>query len=327
MTLLQTIRSAFIAIGEPSDLQYYVTDRDDPDQDPVGNSDYFQAWCELVDAFNEAALDVATWKFEDNHQLRFRFLEETTSVDSAVEAMAIAGIVGNIISWTSTGTVSAVTDFYKGRLLYQTATSTAALVMRSYTSAGVNYLVVASVGALAAGVATLSKREYRFVNVDFAAPPVAMNGIPWDFGNGRPLDVIEIYDSVSSVPVEFSGKYDAKLGETPAQGTPTEAYKLSGGFRFDTWPDSVRSYLIRFFRGPRPISYIEDPDSAESELPPHFHQAIYLWLVWWGMRRKQESSDAYSAKRDLVDFLKRKRTEDNLQDTLQQGQLKLSVEG
>lgn len=322
VTILQLVRETHISIGEPSDLQYYVADRDTPDQDPVENTDYYRAWCQYIDALNDAQSDIATWKFSDGRQLRFRSLEDYTSFDSQVSSFTIDSITGNIVAWTD-ATATTTTDFYKGRMIYQAATNTYALVMRSYTSGATNYFVVAAAGSLAAGAATIAKREYTFINTDFTTVPVTMNGIPWDYDNGRPLEIINVIDSAASTELEVLGNLTHQLDMSPTVGTPASVYKTPAvGFRFDTWPDASKSYLVQFYRSPRRVQYI-DALTTEPELPEHFHRAIWLWMTWWGLRREELSSDCYSAKKDLEDFLKRKRTEEDFGDSKQLGQVKV----
>jgi hypothetical protein len=325
MTLLQLIREAYIASGEPSDLQYYVADRDTPDIDAIGNLATFRAWQTWIDAVNEAQLSIATWKFPNNRQLRFRFLEEYTSFQSAVETVTLGAATGLVVPWTTTGTALTATDAYKGRIIFQAATSATCLIVRSYTSGGFNYFVLTALGALAAGTAVVSKREYEFEDVDFGTPPIVSSEIPWDYDNGRPLEILEVVDSTTTTALDHVGRNNTLLTQTPARAAPSEFYRTVRGLRFNTWPEDARSYLVRFYRSPRPFVFTDQ--AVEPEFPIQFHQAVYLWLVWWGMVRKQESSDAYARRKDLENFLATRRTELDILDASQDGQVTFYPEG
>ena len=91
------------------------------------------------------------------------------------------------------------------------------------------------------------------------------------------------------------------------------------------WPTSGKTFAVRYHRGPKVLT-VNDA-AVEPELPEQFHWAIMLHVVWWGLRRAQESNDAYATKKDLEDFMARTRTEYDLQDDIVSGQIKIYPQG
>ena len=103
-------------------------------------------------------------------------------------------------------------------------------------------------------------------------------------------------------------------------GTPTLWKRIQKGLRFEVYPEDDLEYFIRYVRGP--VVMTEPTDVPE--LPTQLHRGLVLYGMWWGLRRAQESSDAYSVKRDLEDFMARVRIED---DFIISGQVKVYPNG
>lgn len=333
MNILQVVRGVHEALGEPSDLQYWneAADKDTPDQDAATNSEYYRNWRLYVDALNNACLAIACWKFPNNKMIRFRSLEEVATFQSHLRPIEVTNISGNIFQYISTNPaypVDLTPDAYKDCMIRQESTNANLLVIRSWTAVGMNYLLVASAGSAVVGADFfLHKRDYSFANVDFNFQPITSLDIPFDYRNGRPLEIIDVIDASTGTQLEYEVKYDHLLGQTPAVGTPASFYKKALGLRFDVWPTDIRGYFVRFLRGPRQIGYADDVNVVEPELPIQFHEAIRLWMIWWGLRRMEENNSAYSTKKDLDDVLLRTQTEEDMQDRLTPGQMKLWPNG
>lgn len=318
MTLLQIIQNLYEALGEPSDLQY-LDDLDNVETTSLG-------WHRMVDAVNNACLGIATWKFPEGRAIRFRFLESTASLNSLVESALITADVNNSLFITTTLTDMTV-DFYAGcsikigNLYYRIRHSRQDLI----NPADVDLMLDKAITTTTGTAFTISKREY-FFEPEIVSPFVnVLKNIAYTASQGVPLEITNIYDSSSNSELTLTTKYEPLLSIDSTMQTPSQFYKLSGGIRFDTFPEASRSYVVRYMRGPRVLSY--DVIDAVPELPEQFHEAIVLYALWWGYRRMQENNSAYSTKQDLVDTLRRARTEYDLQGELTSHQFSISFGG
>ena len=159
-------------------------------------------------------------------------------------------------------------NYYRGMLVeYGTDTNR---VLGSRTNAGLTELFLIRLPAVSpVGTATISKREYYFLDSSAMTFGTLVNGIGYLPSEGRPIEIINIYDMETLESLTLNSKYDPAMAVDTTVGTPASYYKLAMGIRFDTWPDSERTYLVRYVRTPRVLDYITT--TAEPELPEHFH--------------------------------------------------------
>jgi len=310
MTLQEIVVQVFEALGEPSDLNPYATDGTTVLVTSAG-------WKKLVDAVNIGCLQLSTWKWPNGRQIRMRFTEDT----AVFEVNQKTFVVGSWTSPTLTLTTSTVTDnLYVGRLVVGATSGATGLVM--YSSGMTVYLTKVTGTFTTGETVTFYQREFQFVS---GTDPRTAFGIPYTAANGVPFDIVGVTELGSSTPLDETSKRERFLTSESTVGTPTAFYRVPKGVVFDTWPTDGLAFLIRYQRGPRTLGYTET--TAEPELPAQFHYGLVLFGIWWGLRRAQESNDAYATKKDLEEFMLRTRTENDFQDDLVSGQVKLYPDG
>lgn len=302
MTLEKIIQEIFEALGEPSDLQY-LDDSDAIDTASTG-------WLRMVDAVNTACLEIATHKFPEGRQLRFRFLEEQTQLVVPVLSGTIASHTAGEQLVTLDLPLQAA-GYYKGYAL-AIGTSNYRVIDSQTSGAATQALLfpapqtsVASLGYMA------SRREYYFVDASTLAFGEVADGIAYVPANGLPLEILNVHDITNATEITYTSRHTTFAPDAVEFGTPTQYYKLPKGLRFDLWPNTQLNYMIRYMRAPYALTALDA--NEEPELPTQFHRAIVLHGLWWGYRRQQENESAYAAKNDLEDLLRRLRTEYDLQ--------------
>ena len=317
MTLREIVVRAFTALGEPSDLPIYRFDTTTIDVAAAG-------WTALVDVVNQAQLELAAWKFPDGHQLRMRLNDAVAMFQTKSVTATLASVSGGLATLTG---LTDGTDLYKGQLLTGGTSGASALVLSSFGAAGSTtvYLVKQSGTFTPGETVTVRDREYRWNAVAAPVNPAIQTGIPYVRASGRPLEIVSVTDVDSETDLERHLKTDTLSVVSNATGRPASFVKIPSGVRLDIWPDATYTYMVRYARGPALLAYT-DAD-VEPEVPAQMHRALELMAIWWGYRRAQESTDAYAVKRDLDDFLRRVRTEYDLQDEYTSGQIKVYPEG
>jgi hypothetical protein len=171
-------------------------------------------------------------------------------------------------------------------------------------------------------VVYLYTREYYFKNVHGQLPPFTGSIIPYDAQYGLPLEVVDVEDVTNGVKIEYNSRHESYIQSEPDIGTPGEYYKLATGLRFNVWPEEGINYTVRYFRTPKPFG--TDVNQV-CELPEQFHQCVVLQALWWGYRRMQENTSAYSTKRDLNDMLRQLRTEFDLEGEFGRSQWSIQI--
>jgi len=307
MTLQQIIRDVYEALGEPSDLEY----KDDFDVIDVASD----GWHKLVDYVNNACLGIATWKFPDKRTIRFRFLEDVASLTTVFETATVA-ISATSMPVIETTLTNLTVDAYAGCAIRIGSNVYRVRYSRPdpFTVPNVDLMLDGPITVAAGTTIELSKRDYRFINQTIDPFTTTPTGIAYTASNGAPLEITNIYDLTTNSELSLLKKYDPLVAIQASFQTPSQYYKLAQGIRFDSYPTVSSNYAVRYMRGPRVLSYLDI--DAEPELPMQFHEAIILHALWWGYRRMQENTSAYSTKQDLTDMLSRVRTEYDLQGEL-----------
>lgn len=315
MTTEQMVREVFEALGEPSDLQY----RDLNDQIDVT----LPGWQRIVQALNTACLEIATWKWPRGRQLRFRFLE-------AQAPLSIAPLSGTVLTHTASSHFLTCTlterpmDYYRNYALRFDTDVYRVLNSRWTGTATELILLSAPQTSLASRGLTASRREFQFVDQTTAAWGETVDGIAYTPAEGVPLEILNVYDLTGDRELEYENRFESFAPAAPTFGEATRYYKMARGFRLDVWPETARTFMVRYMRGPRILP--ADSLTAEPELPENFHRAVVLHALWWGYRRAQENNSAYATKKDLDELLQQLRTEYDLQSehTTAQWSIKMS---
>lgn len=312
MTLQEIVVQVFEALGEPSDLNPYDTDGTTILTTSSG-------WTKLVDAINTGCLALSAWKWPSGRQIRMRLTEDTTVFEVNQSTKVVAG--GGWSSPTLTVTVADSTaNLQVGKLAVGGTSGASGYVL--YSSGVTLYLTKVSGTFLPGETVTLYQREFVFVS---GTDPRSAVGIPYTPANGVPLDIVGLHDIGNGTPLEETSKRERWLSPDSTVGTPTAFYRVPKGVVFDTWPTDGLTYVVRYQRGPKTLGYTITTE--EPELPAQFHYGLVLFGTWWGLRRAQESNDAYAVKKDLEEFMLRTRTENDFQDDLVSGQVKLYPDG
>lgn len=317
MTKLQIVQNVYEALGEPSDLQY-LDDNDNVLTGSVG-------WRRMIDAINLAILEISVWKFPDGRTIRFRYLEDVAHLQTVFETAAVAGAVTGSSILTTTLTNTTLNTYSGcamriGTTIYRIRYSQPNVTIPTNVDLMLDSLITVADGA----ALSVSKREYRFVDQTITPFTTTPTEIAYTAANGAPLEILNVYDTAQNSELELVKKYDPLISLQAVFQTPAQYYKIAQGLRFESYPDSSRLYTVRYMRGPRTMDYTTLTE--EPELPVQFHEAVVLYCLWWGYRRMQENNSAYSTKQDLVDMLRRVRTEYDLQGELTSHQFSFNVE-
>jgi hypothetical protein len=116
------------------------------------------------------------------------------------------------------------------------------------------------------------------------------------------LKIIDLEQQQIIRPAPRSSDYPNFLYST---GDPRRWYRFGNKLYFDNNIDENRWFIMEYYRLPSDMS----SDSDEPEIPEMYHWAIVLWGKWWGLQRNGETSDAYAAKRDLEDEIRRTKSQ------------------
>jgi hypothetical protein len=293
MTLAEIIEEIYEGLGEPSDLKY-TDENDDIDVTSTG-------WLKLVRAVNMGCMYMATFKFPTGRQLKLRLNEDTGTLfpTSIVNGLPVSSL-------TPPGTDRQLT-------LITAPIVNQLLIGRSSAATG----VVRFVNGL---TATLSQMTGTFINGEIVDAYSREFQFPDTMLSKKIIDVLQVVDSTGSVLTETDQDTNLTVAASSELGIPTSWRKIRQGIRFDIYPQDDLEYFIRYARGP--IDLVNPTDIPE--LPVQMHSGLVLYGQWWGLRRAQESTDAYSVKRDLVDFMSTVRVED---DFALSGQIKIYPTG
>ncbi len=316
MTLEQIVTRIFVGLGEPSDLQIYAFGTTTVDTALPG-------WRTLVDVVNQSQLELSMWKFPEGHQLRMRLNEATAAFQTATLAATLNQASTGVIGFNG---LAGADNALAGRLVVGPNGTGLILASDANVSDTTLYLTKMTGTFALSEAVTIHQREYLWNAAAGVINPIVNAGvIQYRAANGVPLEVIDLVDIATETHLETTTKFVGTKVVASTVATPTSFVKIPGGVRMDSWPPAGLTYMVRYIRAPRTLAYTDV--AVEPEVPPQFHRALELMGLIWGYRRAQESTDAYSAKKDLVDFLRTVRTEYDIQDDNVQGQVKFYPNG
>lgn len=309
MTLREIAIEIFEALGEPSDLDFWKTRPSLTSDGTIETSSV--GWKRLVRVINQASLALANWKWPNGRLIRMRFSEDLASLVTSSATYTLSTVSGNI------GITSTVIpeSFIGSMVTGQTSGFTAVLTWVANTTVQFGRMT----GTPSPGeTIRLSPREYRFGNTAGAGV------IPVKASKGAPITVVEVRLADGAL-LEETPESDRFIAPPVELGTPTGFYRVRNGFLFDRWPEDGIELTIRYQRQPCPLT--GDDEDEEPELPAQYHYGLVLWGVWWGLRRNEESNDAYAVRKDLEDFMAKVRSEDEYLEDLVDGQIKIYPQG
>lgn len=119
---------------------------------------------------------------------------------------------------------------------------------------------------------------------------------------GNLIGVLEVEDVEEKKVLSRAPREASYLSKLTDSGDPGEFMKKGNRLIFDYNIDEEKWFKMVYSRMPTAMSNDDD----YPEIPEQFHYGIVLWGVWWGRRRDGESARAYSAKRDLTDFMRQR---------------------
>lgn len=290
MTVEEMIVELHSQLGKPSDLDPYASDGETVDIGSAGS-------VQLLRWLNRAYRRILTWRFKSGRILRFRCTERETYFSGvSLTGTATAGADQSI---TFDATAEATADYYNGWIVSITGGTGSGQkrLIVDYSAARVATVAVAwSTNPDATSTYSVTKNFYNFV--DSTASDAAVN-IPLSPVEDivAVMQVLDLVDNSPLVRADRTTQFTAI--ENTVGNSPSMFADVVGGLVFDTTVPSGRYYTVRYFGMPPALSALTD----EPVIPQVFHEAVLLWAVWWGLRRQQEFSGAYSTKRDLEDTL------------------------
>ena len=279
MTVQEILQRAYVDLGEPSDMDPFTYTLGVP-------SGFSTIGTTMLGVLNEAQVAVATWKFPDGQRLRFPGLRDWFFIKAT----------------TTTGTVGAgQTSPYD--VLTGDFTGLSGQVLKVGDEA---HLILAASGT----GCTLED--------GFSTDP---SGETWTaykkvFGTGDALvapagDVLAVYGVYDFVNERRLPQFESSTEDftSISTGSPSKVRIRGKTLTFDVAPDAGR-FGVEVYRAPSELTAL----ASESELPPQYHEALVLYLEHWGYVYMQETESAYGIKRDLNDFLRLRRAEDDIAD-------------
>jgi hypothetical protein len=289
-------REVWQMIGEPPDL--------DPSTDTQYSGAPLLHW-----VINQAQNVIASWRDpEEGWRLRIRTLFNTMFFKLIYKTSTLAvdaTDASNVI--LPVGMVSDGDDRYNGWILehnserrvivdFATATRTATVHSAFGTTPASGDTV-----SLYKNFSLLLPSTHAWVNEHIPLP--AQTDTYRATGNLE--EIIKISDLDDERVLSKARSGDNYIRTRFDIGEPREWYRFGNRLVFDRGVDSTRWYEMEYYRLPTELTAITD----ECELPEMFHYAVILWAVEWGLRRDHESSEKYSTKRDLVDFMRRAKSQ------------------
>jgi len=287
MNTQELIIEAYEHSGEGSDLDPYV----------AGVFDIASPGAvKLLGWINAAYKRVSTWKFPDNHLLDFSSRQTkfylTTIVktgtaqagasSSITLAAAESNVAGRFIGWLvaiTGGTGSGQKRVIVGYSIARVAT--VAYAWDTTPDATSTY--------------ELYKRFYRFCE---ATDPFLADNI--DLSPSKSFrSILRIMDMKTKGYLTKGGRLSTFSEYAESVGNPSTYVEKNNTIWFNSAPSEVKSYEVEYIRG------LDDLVNATDipAIPEEFHQVIALLAIWWGLRRDQNWSAAYSTKRDILDTL------------------------
>lgn len=275
LNLSQMRQQVYELVGEPEDLGTGAT--------PAAGG-------RIDEVLNIAQRRIANWRFPDGHLLRFPGLYGVMYFKSVVKSGTVAA--GDSISVTLDSGVLSNASRYNGwlvelddgqkRIVTSFAASRVCMVHKSWDTI-----------PDASNTYTLYKRTYRIVRSweTFAADEVQIN----DYG-----EILKVEDMHDETEIVVAGRTDAVIGWCTDSGVPSNWIPYGDKIVFDTNVNDQRWFRLEYYKQPTALSSGTDRPVAFGEGIDH---GMILYARWALLARAQESSEAYSAKKDFEDWI------------------------
>ena len=279
MTVQTMLQRAYTDLGEPSDMDPFTYALGVPTGlSTIGTT--------MLGVLNEGQVAIATWKFPDGQRLRFPGLRDWFFIQATLVMGTLAAGQTSPYS-TLTGDFTGMT----GRVIV--VGSEAHLIL---TASGTTAVLEAAFTTDPSGLAYTIYKKVFGVSDALSAPAgnvLSVYGV-YDFAGSRRLDTFE-----------SSGEDFASIN----YGSPGKVRIRGKQLIFDLAPSEGR-FGVEIYRAPVELATLV----SESELPPQYHEGLVYFLEHWGFVYMNETEAAYGMKRDLNDFLRLRRSEDDLAD-------------
>ena len=127
---------------------------------------------------------------------------------------------------------------------------------------------------------------------------------------GNFMELLRIEDTTQAKVLEEAPYDESFVTSATSRTDPQIWYRFGNRIVMDAGLAEQRWFRMEYYRLPTDMVNAAD----EPEIPMQFHYGIVLWGIWWGHKRAGEAALAYSTKRDLQDFMRSVKTEDDVQD-------------
>lgn len=277
MTLAEMRTDVYELLGEPSDL------------DPAVST------TRLDFAINQGVKKVAMWKEPGLGQVRFRDLFASAYFKSHTEDETLAaGSTVNTLVLDASGP-----DNDDAYLNWTVEVGSEQVLVVDYVGSTHTAYLASDLSAAPASATAITFYQSHFLILPSSSPLSSLNITkPTGF-----VEILKIVDMKQNQELDMVNRTE-KFTDI-STGDPTEYYRFGNDIIFNYAVSDERYFELEYYR--LPATLVNDTD--EPELPEAFHYAVILWAIWWGYRRSEESSLAYSTKRDLVDFMRTTKTE------------------
>lgn len=300
-TLQELIEETWEQVGKPSDIA--PLDLDGNFDINLDGSQQIKRW------LNWGLRHICTWKFPTGELVRFSTLYERIRFVARPYTVEVA-------DYDATSKIITLTEdlpsWLRGSHL---VTKASGRWQELAPLNGAELQVIAPKGTVPTGEIEIYKREWYFVNESAA-------GADYNI----PVDPVKKVDSVQRITDLQYGREVVRGARTDywplsskQQGPPMAFTDIGGGIQFDRIPLKDAWYLLEYYGLPQDM---EEPEDYPP-IPAQFHEAVMLHAVWFGLRRQQEWSGAYSTKRDLQELMQTRRKQFEASWDLSEGFLRI----
>lgn len=298
MTVGQMIAEVYNELGESSDCDPYTNGVLDP-----GSAGYQR----ILNWINAGLMHVATYKFTNGRQLRFRELSRTQNLKSQVTTTTVVLASGGGTALT-VGLASYFVDHLYENWVLEDADGNFYQVMSSLLNPGypaptlaldleldTNFL--GTVG----DTLTLRRREYSI--------RTTLGPYDWTFDTA-PLEIHRVWDNKQGLELTAVSDETTLYDTRKTVGDPTQFALFGQSIKFDVAPEDARWFSVSYFGMPPTLAAVADVPS----LPVQFHEGIKLWALHLGFRQKEELDDAWKMAQNFTTFMATTRSTMDLED-------------
>ena len=280
----EMISDVYEQLGKPSDLDPYEADGVTVDIASSGAVTILR-W------LNRGYRRILTWRFPNGRIIKFKTTEKKLYFKTTVLTGTVAA--GDAQTVTLDAGAAAVADRYVGWVVEVNGEKRKIMAYTAGRVATVNKAW--STAPAAADTWTMYKNFEKFVAAGSADADehIVLNPV------NDVMSVLRITDMDNGSLLQRADRITNLETSLITSGVPSVFQDREDGIFFDTAVNEERYYELRYHGFPAEMTTLTE----SPKVPPQFHEAILLWAVWWGLRRYQEFTGAYSTKRDLEDVM------------------------